>query len=313
MRFACRSRVRGALGVLLCAASAVGAQPAAETLPPLLEPLPARALTLTDSVRVTLTIEGAAPLRVELPKQLLTADADPAWRIRPDPPGRVATLTALGGGRERWQQVYRLTPYVPGTPLRAAFNPVSVVANGRATMVTWKEIALTVEVPKGELTIATRTELEAPPAPPVSPAPSLTPWLVAAGAAALAVVAVVVVMLVRKRRPKPVPAGEWARGALAKLEADDAETLAQLAAILREFVARQFGIPATTLTTAELSAAVEQRAWPVERAESLRAILDVCDRTKFAGAVPDAGGCQRLVRAAGEWVNDAAGVSRPST
>ena len=76
----------------------------------------------------------------------------------------------------------------------------------------------------------------------------------------------------------------------------------RLAAILRAFVERKFAIPATKLTTTELSAATEEQGWPVEQAESLRALLNECDRAKFAGEVPDDDGCRRLVRLAAEWV-----------
>src|SRR5206468_3338228 len=71
------------------------------------------AVRLSESIRVTFAVEGAAPLRVEMPadKDLLTGEAAGVWRIRPDGP---ATTEPLAGGRERWSQPYRLDPYQPG-------------------------------------------------------------------------------------------------------------------------------------------------------------------------------------------------------
>ncbi len=296
--------IGGLAGVVLalCLASSSRAQPMGVTAD-------AKAdrdrITLSGTVRVTLTIEGPAPLLIELPKQLLTADADTGWRIRPD---GSAAVTPAANGRERWQQVYRLDPYTEGTPLVVSFSPVTV--NG--AKVTWPAVSVTV----------TRTVTEAIPtaARPVTPPEEVPPIIlpppdpVPAWVFALGPVGVVLLMVVwvRRRRPKPVPPGEWALAALTKLAAGGpggAEIAERVAAILRTFVERRFVIPATTLTTAELSVAAEKQGWPVEQAEPLGALLDECDRAKFAGDVPDDDGCRRLVRLAVDWVND---VGRPA-
>jgi hypothetical protein len=265
----------------------------------------AKSITLAGTVHVTLTLEGPAPLRVELPKQLLTADANGVWRIRPEGP---AAVKPTGKGREEWRQVYRLDPWAEGAPLRASFNPVTV--NGQ--QVTWPAVSVTVTKTVGEVaSTAARpvTPLEDVPPPPVTPPQGPVPgWLVAAFG--LLCAAVLALAWSRRRKPKPVPPGEWALAALAKLEAaPGAQTVERVALILRTFVERRFAIPATKLTTTELSAAAGEQGWPVEQAESLRAVLDECDRAKFAGDVPDDDGCRRLVRLAVEWVTL---VSRPS-
>src|SRR5262249_51117009 len=66
-------------------------------------------VTLAEWVQVTITIEGPAPLRVELPKQLLTDDAHRAWRIQADK--AEPKITPTTSGREQWRQVYRLNAW----------------------------------------------------------------------------------------------------------------------------------------------------------------------------------------------------------
>jgi hypothetical protein len=196
--------------------------------------------------------------------------------------------------------VYRLDPYTEGA-LIVSFNPVTV--NGQ--QVTWPPVAVTVTK-----TVASEDKARPVTPPedvPISPPPpSRVPvgmWVVVAVGQLCLVVAIVV--WARKRKAKPVPPAEWALAALAKLEASEltgAEAVERVAAILRRFIERRFAIPATKLTTAELSAVAGEQEWPVERAEPLGAILDACDRAKFAGDVPADGGRQ-LVRLAVDWVN----------
>ena len=289
-----RGAVIGWLAVLLCTGTAPAQPPGvcAEAVPD------RTAVTLSQRVNVTLTLEGPAPLLVKLPEQLLTADANIAWRIRPDPVAPQAQVNALANGREQWRQVYRLDPFDEGA-LLVSFNPVTV--NGQP--VTWPPVAIAVTKTVGEGTAARPvTPPEDVPVPPVdTPRVPVGIWVVVAFGQMCLVVAVAV--WARRRKAKPVPPGEWALAALAKLEGG-AETVERVAAILRTFVERRFAIPAPKLTTAELSAAAEQ-AWPVERAESLRALLDACDRAKFAGDAPADGG-RELARLAADWVTAAA-------
>ena len=268
-----------------------------------------KSITLAGSVHVTLTLEGPAPLRVELPKQLLTADANGVWRIRPE--GQ-AVPKALGNGREQWRQVYRLDPWVDGAPLRATFNPVSV--NGE--QVTWPAGSVTVTKTVGEASATAArpvTALEDVTLSPQLP-PSFTVWEWVVIAFGFVCFVVLGLAWSRRRKPKPVPPGEWALATLAKLEGGEAraETVERVAAILRTFVERKFAIPATKLTTAELSVATREQGWPVEQTEPLWALLDECDRAKFAGDMPDDDGCRRLVRLAIDWVNHICRPAEPS-
>lgn len=302
---------RPALCALLLFAPALRAQPADVSARVVAD---RQDIKLTGSVRLTLALEGPAPMRgsVALPAQLLTADAEPLWRLRP---AGEAEVTPLPGGRERWARPYRLDPFVPiellGKKLRVTFSPVTV----HKQQLTWEAVEVTVTRAAGSDAPPTAphavTPIEdLPPAPP-PPGPGHSSAPLVASAAALAVgAAVTLIVLVRRgrRAPRGRP-DERARRALAQLAGAAPEAVAEgVAAVLRAFAEQRFALPATRLTTGELLAAAREQGWPVEKADALRALLDECDRAKFAGHAPDDDGGRRLVRGAVDWVDD---VSRP--
>ena len=308
MRNENKNRALAAVALVLLGTSGVRAQPVDVSASATAD---RDAVTLSEPVRVALTLEGPAPLRVNLPEPLLTADANEVWRVRADGPPAV---TPLPGGRARWRRVYRLDPWTPpellGQQQRITFSPVTV--NDRP--VAWPAVAVTVERTGGKA---------APPLPeprPVTAVEDLPPldvvpsresraWVLPAVAGVLVGAALVVAVL-RLRRARPVPPGEWARAALASVGTGPA-AVERVAAVLRTFVERRFNLPATTLTTTELLAAAGQQGWPVEEAEPLRALLDECDRVKFAGDAPDDDGLRRLVAAAVQWVDDVGRAAGP--
>ena len=96
-----------ALGLAMALSSAAGR--AADVTPSLTADR--TDLRLSDSMHLTLAVEGPGPLRVELPAELLDAVAAANWRLRP---AGAAAVTDLPGGRQRWSQSYRADPYVAG-------------------------------------------------------------------------------------------------------------------------------------------------------------------------------------------------------
>jgi hypothetical protein len=251
-------------------------------------------LELFEHLRVTLAVEGPAPLRVELPDPLLARESQENWSARPA--GR-AEVSPAGAGREKWVQDFVFDPYVPGEWSVRFANPK---VNGRevegpafAVVVKPAEV----KEPQGVTGIE-----KLPPRPP--PVPSSAWWWIA-GVAEVLVVAVVAWRL--RPRPVPVAPAAWAGAAFERLEREGvsgAALVERVAAVVREFVERRFGIPAPKFTTAELLAAAgEQSVWSVEETDALRGILDRCDRAKFAGDVPDDDGCRGLLAAGRDWVD----------
>ncbi|HEY1187038.1 MAG TPA: DUF4381 family protein [Gemmata sp.] len=290
-----------ALLLVLCCTSA-NAQPPVSTASVTLD---RNKIWLWDSVQLTLSVEGPAPMReaVGLPKQLLTDEADRNWRIRPKGDGAVAPLS---DGRERWQQTFRLDPHAPGKPLRVAFAPIMV--HGKTVVPPAVEVTVertgAEEAPLPESLPV--TSIEDPPDTPKPPAHTREVVVALFAAAVLAFAVLVVGVWRRTRRPKPIDPGAWARAALAELEAEHlkgADAAERLADVLRRFIERRFAVPAPKLTTSELSQALGAQEWPPDRAQLLRELLDQCDLAKFAGAAPDPESCRRLIRSARAWVD----------
>jgi hypothetical protein len=256
-----------------------------------------KTIELSQPLTVTLAVVGPAPLRVELPKQLLVPETERDWKIQPI---GAATVTQLMGNRERWVQRFRLDPFDFGKSMAVVFAPLQV--NDRE--VAGAEIVVTVEDPKlglkPEESMAV-TGIEHLPPPVPSDTSARWWWL-------FLIVPLIAAMLVFRRfrrPPRPLPPREWADAAFAKLERDAAggpALVTAVAAIVRGFVERHFGIPAPRLTTEELLTAAEQASWPVEQTNPLRRLLEECDRAKFAGDVPDEDDCQRLLARGREWV-----------
>jgi hypothetical protein len=220
-----------------------------------------------------LTAEGDAPLIVDS----LTFADPPGWRVRlADPP----TIADRPGNRQQWRQAFHLTPDRPGDlPLQPP--AVRLRAGGRETPVEIDWRPLTVHV----TTTIARPDLDEAhgvtgpePAPPAA----IPFWKDERfWAATIAVVAVTAAVLAgRRRRPSPAPEPpphEWSAAELDRLGRSDPDADA-LAAVLRDFLARRFQIPAAGTTTDELllllCATPNVAAW--------RSLLERCDVARFA-------------------------------
>lgn len=257
--------------------------------------------SLSDAVRATVAVEGPAPLVVAAPKEPLAGAAAEAWRIRPAGP---AAVEKLPGGRERWAQTYRLDPYVPGDAVPVAFAPFEVAAGAGP--------AARVEVPPQ--TVAVRTGVKDPkPAdarpitgvedPPAGPAAGGGwPVVPAVSVAAVVLLVVAAVLVRRKRAPTPPAPAEWAGRELAAIEADlaagrlaPADLADRLAAAVRGFLERRYGVPATRRTTGELAAAEPTPPGGAVPVDAVRPVLERCDLAKFAGRPPSPDECRELL------------------
>jgi hypothetical protein len=251
-------------------------------------------IRLSDTLTVTLSVDGPPPLRVELPTSLLTAETALDWKV--EPVGRATLRTTPAG--DRWEQVYHLSPFVPGEAVPLAFQPVRV--SGLDVLPNPLSIKVETVISAAKADDARPvTEIEPLPPPPAQPPPVGPAFAVGVMAV---FVAAVVYALRRRRQPKPVSADEWCRRRLAKLDADSgAERLGPtafvdgIAGVVRGYVARRFHLTADPLTTPELLAAGDAAGvWAPDTRAAVAAILEACDRVKFAGQTPTPDDCREL-------------------
>jgi hypothetical protein len=260
----------------------------------------AAVLRLSDTTEITLTASGPAPLRVEVPKELLDPASAVGWQISPTGP---AVVSADG---TTWAQRYKLSPFVPGEALEVKFNPIRV--NG--TEVTPDPLAFQVLT-----SLRNPTAADARPVTGIEPLPDLPasdPPLVLAGVTltvALAAVLTAVLVAARKRKAKPLSPGEWVRERIGTLHSDrlhgrvsGAEFVERLAAAFREYLTRRFGLATEQKTTAELLASADA-VWDADTRSGVGELLTACDAVKFAAAVPTAADCDALAEQAGKQVD----------
>ncbi len=266
-------------------------------------------LALSESLVLTISVEGRSPLEIEAIKEITPS---PAWVVTPL---AGPESTPLPDRRSRWQQGYRLSPLqngevaLPLAPLRfrtggselqtVQFNEFKVKV---ATMVSAPTTAAIKDI----------TPLER------LPEPARIPWglaLIAAGVSAgLALVGWGAWRASRKPMTKPVelPPGGWALQELSRIEAmqlpagGEVEKFHMLLAdVVRQYVDRRFGVRTIERTTAEVLAALAQaNSVTAEPQETLRRFFERCDLAKFARAGYAPEECQDAIRLARAFVEE---------
>ena len=237
------------------------------------------AIRLSESVRITLSLDGATPLRVDLPKELLDELSTKSWRIRPQ---SAAVVEDQPNGQQRWSQSFRVDPYVPGEAVHLGFAAVNVQAgtDREPKTISWKslEVRVTTTV-KGDAISEMRggTGIELLPELTDSPR-AFPPWLLGTFLAALAVMAVVA--WIGRRTWYRQTAISVEQQALTNLDnIPDGSTPAD---ILRQYIEARTGLALLHLTTPELLQCLQPRSLP-----DLQAVLERCDLAKFAGVTAD--------------------------
>ncbi|HKB00676.1 MAG TPA: hypothetical protein VKD90_00590 [Gemmataceae bacterium] len=249
-------------------------------------------IRLSGEVRLTLTVEGPAPLGVTPPKPFLTSSN--VWRVRED---GLPVREVLPNGREKWAQVYRLSPLVPGEP-KIALGALTIRPGGEQDLaIEWKaepvvRVTTNIENPTPDA-LRPPTDIEhLPPTPPVEHGSS--PWLFAIVPILLVVAAAALVLAKRKRPPAAPRDADWAERELAAagLTAD------RCAVVLRQYLAYRFGVPAETRTTPELATALRANdRLPDATVAEWQAFLDECDAARFSGTAASVAGLADRARA----------------
>lgn len=251
---------------------------------------------LSESVTVTATLQGNAPLVVTPPKEWLLPESAAAWRIRPSGP---ATLEKQADGQERWVQTFRADPYQAGE-LPLAFAPIEVKSGAMAKSVEWPTHTVKVQT-----SITAANAAEARPITGIEDVPpeiidDRGPTTIAFTMIGLAIVAALIAFALRRRKVVSPTLAATVAQQLDALERShiageiDGRTFAgRLSEIVRDWVQSRFGLPAKRQTTAELTDITTN--WDERIREAIREVLSKCDRMKFAGQEPKAEECSELV------------------
>lgn len=252
------------------------------------------AIRLSESVRITLSLDGATPLRVDLPKELLDELSTKSWRIRPQ---SAAVVEDQPNGQQRWSQSFRVDPYVPGEAVHLGFAAVNVQAgtDRESKAIVWKslEVRVTTTV-KGDAISEMRggTGIELLPEP-IASQREFPPWVLATFLIAFAVMALVAWIGRRVRKRQVVLTIE--QQALANLDSIPEGTTP--ADILRQYIEARTGLALLHLTTPELLQSLQPRVLP-----NLQVVLERCDLAKFSGVTPDANDRFELIEMAKRFV-----------
>jgi hypothetical protein len=253
--------------------------------------LDSQAVSLSDSVMATLTIEGPAPLWVRPAADVLAAESAAAWRVQTIGEPKVETLP---DGRQRWEQRYRLDPYQTGDPLPIQFAPFQAQAgDAQRRELEWPvqkvRVETTVKVIPSPAEARSVTGIEElPPPPRVGWNDAYHIYLILGTIIQLlAIYTGWAIWQAMRAKPEPTPR-ERAVAELERLNQSNidppafAELLSQT---LRDYLARRFQTATDWRTTAELLAHARQQPapwWDIQ-GETVRAVREACDLVKFAG------------------------------
>jgi hypothetical protein len=277
---------------------------------------------LANTLHLTLSIEGKAPLKVaeDALTQALKALKDsglcyPADLKIAGPP----KLTPLPDGRKRWEGTLIFSMIPPKESIVELSLPATKYTEGAeatAKSVDWPALKLRITTDVSALDDV-KKELRdiTPPEEPPSPPPSWTRWLRWAGIAAAALGLLAGAWGLRHRftgPARPLAPHEWAVRELDRIEAmhlpesaevDRYHTL--LSDVIRLYLERRFDLPASQQTTAEfLDTMHRSPQLTVAQQQLLRDFLSRCDMAKFARAAPPPEECRAVADMARSFVQE---------
>ena len=230
---------------------------------------------LSDSVHLTLTAEGPAPLAVTVPDEWLTIESSANWRTRPV---GVVTVTPLPNGRERWVLTLRLDPYATGDPLALTLNAVSVRSGGDATpqIITWSIPPLRVTSRAKEPSAEDVRPITGIETVPTAVRSSAWGWIVAVVTALSAMAAIVY-----RLRSRPARGHDGVSEKAIVFRAIESQTdPREIARLVARAVRHSLGPYYDCRTTGEISRECDTRTNSSSVAEG-STLLELCDRVHF--------------------------------
>jgi hypothetical protein len=272
---------------------------------------------LSETLRLTLSVEGQAPLKIEAgdqEAQVMALQKSGLWRSCQ--PAGAAKFT---DGGKRWEMAIRLDPLPPKEAI-IELRPLPVDytegADAKVQRVAWQPIKLRIVTDVASLD--PKTELR-PITPPeeVPASRSWVHWLPWIGLAAAVAGLVAGGWGLRRRLmtpARPLASHEWAAQELDRLEAlhlpeagefERFHTL--LSDVVRAYLERRFNLPASQQTTIEFLETMRRSPQlTAEQQGLLRDFLERCDMAKFARAAPPVEECRAVAARARSFVQETA-------
>lgn len=237
-------------------------------------------IALSEVVQLTLTISGPAPLEVTPPKPLLSMSA--LWRTTEL---GLSTREILPNNRQRWQQVYRLSPLVPRAQVPIPIAPLVIRAGGKPPQTielrTTRTLPVTTSITQPSLDqLRPITDLEETPASIESPPSSIGPMLIAGTLILASLIGILWYCW-----PKPLPTRHdrtWARAALTT-----ANDPSQLVSIINEILGYYFQVSFQHQTTIEKINLLQQQNCPAAVAQAISRFYETADIQRFSGLPTD--------------------------
>ena len=192
-------------------------------------------LRLSDTLTLTLTVEGVAPLRVRPPTAWLPAEASQTWMLRLSPE---ATSEAVAPDRQRWTQMLIVEPMAASDVVPLTLNSVVMLSGPAATEVSLAVPPLSVRViglPPGSVPRIGGPILELPAAPP-----RRVPIPVMLGMAGMILGGCVLLIQLIRSRGKAIESPLAASPTLDELT-EERHTSAEFAAALKADVTERLG------------------------------------------------------------------------
>ncbi len=254
-------------------------------------------IRLSDTLRVTLSIEGGKGLQVEAP----SVAESPQWKVVRQSKGE---LRKLNDDRWQWQAEIELEPAEPGKlPLPEIVVKYRNDPDKGWTIKRWEDTTIDVAGPEG---MDVRGEL---PIESLPPSPSSDWFPLVQILAGLLLFALLGGVLWWGRRPRPtviLSPDVRALRDLEQLRSAPTETIhASVSAIVRRFVEERYGVQAPRQTSEEiLQSARASEVFPRDRLEPLTALLAECDRVKFTGATPTRESGEQAVTRGCQFIRD---------
>jgi hypothetical protein len=250
---------------------------------------------------LVVTLQGPATLEAE---PIRLGDATEAWK-----PDALASSWSVAEGRAfvvdaiALRQVKAGPAPFPSAKVRFRSSPGSAWEE-----VEWADVLEMRDIPPPE---------ELPPLPPP------WPWLRWLSAVALALTLAALLLggwsLARRRPPtRPLSASQEALAELDRLEQSALPPAGhpvayhtRLAHVVRQYLARRFGLPALEQTSAEVLAAARAVPELAPALEVLRAFFERCDLAKFAGSAPSPEECRQTTSLARTLLEQTTPISSP--